>query len=308
MKFKNKIIFFLFSILLLFSCTRYAVITEETFKNQTANIAANVYLTNFLKHSSDYPPVLLLDPILVNKKSLYLGDYNGLIGVLSGNGFSVFLLHFEVYPGLDLKEVGEKLIPQAVSQVQGLSNRKDYILGGVSVGGQAILHYIRSKKDPAISKVFFLGTGMDYKYNDSFIDDMKKEKRFGTDLSNSCKNKDSFCSRFISLDEDNPTTLYLYQTLWNYLPSLEENPKVWADFELMDFPTLFVAGKLDNVATSESIHPVYRRKRGFTQFFEAGRDNGGKIDYDHLSLFAHESAPSDIYQKIADWLAKKKGE
>ncbi len=306
MKLKIKILaaFSFFS--LLFSCTRYAVITEEKFRKQTANIANNVYLTTFSDVNSEYPPVLILDPVLVNKKSLYLGDYHGLIGVLSGNGFSVWLLHFESYPGLDLKEVGEKLIPQAVSQIQRVSGRKDYILGGVSLGGQAVLNYIKAKKDPAISKVFFLGTGMDYKYNDSFLDDMKKEKRLGTDLSNTCKNKESFCSKYISLDEDNPTTMYVYQTLWNYLPPIEENPKVWSDFELMDFPTLFIAGKIDNIATAESIHPVYRRKRGFSKYFEIGRDNGGTIDYDHLSLFAHEDAPSEIYQKIADWLAKKK--
>ncbi|TGK07391.1 alpha/beta hydrolase [Leptospira semungkisensis] len=305
----QKQIAFLFTILsLALSCTRYAVITEEKFRKQTANIAPNVYLTTFSDVNSEYPPVLLLDPVLVNKKSLYLGDHHGLIGVLSGNGFSVWLLHFETYPGLDLKDIGEKLIPQAVSQIQKVSGKKEYILGGISLGGQAVLQYIKSKKDPSISKAFFLGTGMDYKYNDSFLDDMKKEKRLGTDVSNSCKNKDSFCSRFISLDEDNPTTLYLYQTLWNFLPGLEENPKTWTEFEAMDFPTLFVAGKIDNVATTESIHPVYRRKRGFTQFYEAGRDNGGSIDYDHISLFAHEDAPSDIYQKIADWLSKKKGD
>ncbi|MFB5650990.1 alpha/beta hydrolase [Leptospira wolffii] len=305
---KFKIAFTLLLISVLSSCTRYAVITEEKFRKQTANIANNVYLTTFSDVNSDQPPILLLDPILVNKKSLYLGDYHGLIGVLSGNGFSVWLLHFETYPGIDLKEIGEKLIPQAVSQIQKVTGKKEYILGGVSLGGQAILHYIRTKKDPSIAKAFFLGTGMDYKYTDSFLDDMKKEKKFGTDLSNSCKNKESFCSKYISLDEDNPTTLYLYQTLWNYLPALEENPKVWSEFEAMDFPTLFIAGKIDSVATAESIHPVYRRKRGFSQYYEAGRDNGAAIDYDHLSLFAHEDAPSTIYQRIADWLGKKKGE
>lgn len=38
------------------------------------------------------------------------------------------------------------------------------------------------------------------------------------------------------------------------------------------------------------------------EYWEAGRDNGASIDYDHLGLFAYEDAPSDIYQKIADWL------
>ncbi|EMF81672.1 hypothetical protein LEP1GSC188_2378 [Leptospira weilii serovar Topaz str. LT2116] len=33
-----------------------------------------------------------------------------------------------------------------------------------------------------------------------------------------------------------------------------------------------------------------------------GRDNGTSIDYDHLGLFAYKDAPSDIYQRIANWL------
>ncbi|TGK11943.1 alpha/beta hydrolase [Leptospira fletcheri] len=302
---------FLFPILvfsLFASCTRYVRITEEKFTKQTANVAPNVYLTTFSEIDSEHPPILILDPILVNKKALYLGDYSGLIGVLNGNGFSVWLLHFDSYADLDLKEIGDKILPQAISQIQRVSNRKDYILGGVSLGGQAVLHYLRGKKDSSIYKSFFLGTGMDYKYNDSFLEDMKKEKRFGKDLTDICKGKDTFCSRFISYDQDDPSTLFVYRNLWNYLPSLEENPKNWVDFESSDFPTLFIAGKIDNVAPSESIHPVYRRKKGASQFVEIGRDNRANIDYDHLSLFAHEGAASEIYQKIADWLKKKKGD
>ncbi|EQA45510.1 alpha/beta hydrolase family protein [Leptospira broomii serovar Hurstbridge str. 5399] len=310
MKIKNIFVatlsFVLFGFLV--SCTRYVRITEEKFTKQTANIAPNVYLTTFSQVDSEYPPILILDPVLVNKKALYIGDYSGLIGVLNGNGFSVYLLHFDTYSGIDLKDIGEKILPQAISQIQKVTNRKDYILGGVSLGGQTILHYLHGKKDLGIYKSFFLGTGMDYKFNDSFLEDMRKEKRFGTDLTDSCKNKDSFCSRFISYDEDDPATLFMYGNLWNYLPSLEENPKNWAEFESLDFPTLFIAGKIDSVSPAESIHPVYRRKKGSSQFFEIGRDNRGSIDYDHLSLFAHEDAASEIYQRIADWLKKKKGE
>ncbi len=32
------------------------------------------------------------------------------------------------------------------------------------------------------------------------------------------------------------------------------------------------------------------------------------IDYDHLGLFAYEDAPSDIYQRIANWLKETEAE
>ncbi|WP_243393209.1 alpha/beta hydrolase [Leptospira perolatii] len=288
------------------ACTSFTVITEEKFGKQTANIGPNLYLTTFSYENSDYPPILIVDPVLVNKKALYLGEYSGLIGVLNGNGFSVWFLHFENYQNLDLKEIGDKVLPQAISQVQKIAKRKDIILGGVSVGGQAVLHYLSQKKDPSVAKTFFLGTGMDYQYNDSFIEEMTKEKRFGSDLSLKCKQKDSFCSRYISFDEDDPKTIFLYRNLWNYLPSLDS--KLWADFEAMEVPTLFVTGKLDNVSPSESVHPVYRRKKGEKYFWEVGRDNRASIDYDHMSLFSYEEAGPEIYEVIADWLKKKKGE
>ncbi|TGL93306.1 alpha/beta hydrolase [Leptospira barantonii] len=295
-------------IALLFSCTRYVVITEQKFTSQTANIAPNVYLTTFSYENSSYPPVLLVDPVFINKKALYLGDKSGLIGVLNGNGFSVWLLHFEDHKSVNLKDIGENLIPDVISRIQKVTGKKEYILGGVSLGGQAVLHSFKAKKIPDISKAFFLGTGMDYKYNDSFIEQMKNEKRFGTDLSVSCKNKDSFCKRFISFDADDPTTLFVYQNLFNYLPALEENPKTWESFESTNFPSLFIGGRIDNVSPTESIHPVYKRKKGKKEYWEAGRDNGMSIDYDHLGLFAYEDAPSDIYQRIADWLKEKEVE
>ncbi|WP_246836040.1 alpha/beta hydrolase [Leptospira yasudae] len=295
-------------IALLFGCTRYVVITEQKFTSQTANIGPNLFLTTFSYENSNYPPVLLVDPVFINKKALYLGDKSGLIGVLNGNGFSVWLLHFEDHKSVNLKEIGENLIPDVIARIQKVTGKKEYILGGVSLGGQAVLHSFKAKKIPDISKAFFLGTGMDYKYNDSFIEQMKAEKRFGTDLTNSCKNKDSFCKRFISFDEDDPTTLFVYQNLFNYLPTLEENPKTWESFESTTFPSLFIGGRIDNVSPTESIHPVYKRKKGKKEYLEAGRDNGMSIDYDHLGLFAYEDAPGDIYQKIADWLKEKEPE
>ncbi|TGK36018.1 alpha/beta hydrolase [Leptospira gomenensis] len=290
------------------SCTRYAVITEQKFASQTANVGPNVFLTTFSYENSSYPPILLVDPVFINKKALYLGDKSGLIGVLNGNGFSVWLLHFEDHKSVNLKEVGENLIPETVARIQKISGRKEYVLGGVSLGGQAILHSFKAKKVPDTAKTFFLGTGMDYKYNDSFLEQMKSEKRFGTDVNVSCKNKDSFCKRFISLDEDDPKTLFVYQNLLNYLPTIEENPKTWESFEATGFPSLFIGGRIDNVAPTESIHPVYRRKKGDKEFWEAGRDNGMSIDYDHLGLFAYEDAPSELYQKIADWLKRSVSE
>ncbi|XDD50008.1 alpha/beta hydrolase [Leptospira sp. WS92.C1] len=300
---KTKLILCVFLwVVSILGCTRYAVITNEKFTSQTANVGPNIFLTTFSYENSSYPPILLIDPVLINKKALYIGDKSGLIGVLNGNGFSVWLLHFEDYKSINLKEIGEHLVPDMIARIQKVTGKKEYILGGVSLGGQAILHSFKAKKIPDISKAFFLGTGMDYKYNDSFIEQMKAEKRFGTDVSLSCKNKDSFCKRFISLDEDNPTTLFVYQNLFNYLPALEENPKTWASFEFTIFPSLFIGGRIDNISPTESIHPVYRRKNGKKEYWEAGRDNGMTIDYDHLGLFASEDAPSDLYQKIADWL------
>ncbi|MBM9579524.1 alpha/beta hydrolase [Leptospira sp. 201903070] len=295
-------------VVLAIGCTRYVVITDQKFTSQTANIAPNVYLTTFSYENSSYPPILIVDPVLINKKALYLGDKSGLIGVLNGNGFSVWLLHFEDHKNINLKDVGENLIPEVIGRIQKVTGKKEYILGGVSLGGQSLLHSFKAKKIPDIAKVFFLGTGMDYKYNDSFIEQMKAEKRLGSDISSSCKNKDSFCKRFISFDADDPTTLFVYQNLFNYLPALEENPKTWESFENTNFPSLFIGGRIDNISPTESIHPVYKRKKGKKEYFEAGRDNGMAIDYDHLGLFAYEDAPSDIYQRIANWLKETEAE
>lgn len=128
------------------SCTRYVVITEQKFTSQTANIGPNVFLTVFSYENSPHPPILLVDPIFINKKVLYLGDKSGLIGVLNGNGFSVWLLHFEDYKSVNIKDVGENLIPDVIARIQKVTGQKEYILGGVSLGGQAILHSFKTKK------------------------------------------------------------------------------------------------------------------------------------------------------------------
>lgn len=149
---KLSILFYLITFL---SCTRYVVITEQKFVSQTANLGPNVFLTTFSYENSSRPPILLIDPVFINKKALYLGSKSGLIGVLNGNGFSVWLLHFEDYKSVNLKEVGENLIPEVIAKIQKVTGKKELFLGGISLGGQSILYSLKSKKVSDISKAFF---------------------------------------------------------------------------------------------------------------------------------------------------------
>lgn len=145
----------LFYLIIFLGCTRYVVITEQKFVSQTANLGPNVFLTTFSYENSSHPPILLIDPVFINKKALYLGSKSGLIGVLNGNGFSVWLLHFEDYKSVNLREVGENLIPEVIAKIQKVTGKKEIFLGGVSLGGQAILNSLKAKKVPDVSKAFF---------------------------------------------------------------------------------------------------------------------------------------------------------
>lgn len=265
------------------------------------------------------PIVVMYEPILLKETALLRTEKNeeeGIIAFLNKSGFTVYLL--------SAKNKNDNFIEQAknldsiLNLIADNQDNRNFILGGVSIGGQVILEYMKRPIDfsnlAKVKKIFFIGTGIDYDYTNSFLEKSKNsgyENQFVKDLCNR-ESTDNFCNRYIRYNnqlqkQDNSKK----EEFFNRIPKLEKSNIAKFHPTKLHLPYFFLYGKLDSISPEESIYPLFQKinpksLNGNNQntFFEAGEANGHFHDYDHVDLFVSERAKNEIYPKLIRWLKK----
>ncbi|MBK8393922.1 MAG: hypothetical protein IPL26_01570 [Leptospiraceae bacterium] len=265
------------------------------------------------------PPIVIYDPVLLKESALFRVEENsekGIISFLNREGYTVYLLSSKT-ANLNFR-LHAMEIDEILNQIAYKHKFRKIILAGVSLGGQTILEYMTLPTNldnyAHPTKVFFIGTGIDYNYTNSFA---KKSDKFGYEgklVQDLCRlnQKDNFCTRYIYFnnelqDVDNSKK----EKFFHRIPEIKKDYITRIHNSKLHLPYFFLYGKLDSISPEESIYPFFHKIRPASSrgdyrnsFYEAGEANGHSIDYDHGDLFLHEKADKEIYSELADWLLK----
>ena len=261
-------------------------------------------------------PLLVVEPLLFERELLFEGPHGGLVGYLASEGFRVWLVgpSGRTTPKEQDLARGIRATVEAIAREAGV---KRFDLIGLSLGGEAALTALDGLTAPgsqvAIQRVAFVGTGFDFAYPHSFA--ARVAPHLGPDgapASSLCTlDGDTGCQRLFhdpgdatswlgALPPEDPSALR---------PASERFPFV-ARFTAL--PVLFVTGKADGIAPSESMFPLFTlwgsaehdRRAIPKHLFLAGRENGFARDDDQFDLFGSERARDEVWAHIAAWLAK----
>lgn len=276
--------------------------------------------------------ILIFDPIFIPKEGLYpsldpeyipsdkthlypytiyreinIENHKGgnLIPYLNSNGYNVVLVSPENPLSFSLKKAGIDM----VKAVELLDKETNIILGGVSLGGQSIAYYLSSGNvSHKIKKVFFLGTGLDYKYTGSLQTQIEKITKKEESIPCKISQKDNICNRYVTslyIDDGKSRRAVSYPS---FIPNIEKNPNQFSGITNLDLELLLIYGKLDGISPEESVLAPYFRGWGSNlkiRYLEASTSSNFNHDYDHYDLFFHEDAPGEIYRVIANWTKRK---
>ncbi len=337
---RNAIDYFMKSILilpLLLNCSTYQVLKQSDWTTdlKTFSTKSGNYTLKQFPALSKKGAVVLFDPIFIKKENLYptsdlsfipsdkthLSPYalfeemefpsnkrGTFIPYLNSKGFTVYLISPETTSSFSLKKSGTEVLQEILTEIE--KEESEIILGGISLGGQAIAHYIASGKiSSKIQKVFFLGTGLDYKYTGSLVSEMEKFSQKEENYSCKISEKNNFCNRYITslrIEKSYPRRSLTYP---NVLPILEKDPQVFGELTNQNLDVLVVYGKLDGVSPEESVLAPYFNgwgKNFSLSYFEASTASNLGHDYDHFDLFYHKNSENEIYSVLAKWMSKKK--
>lgn len=254
------------------------------------------------------PPLVLVGPELLDARVLY--DHEGaLVPFLIDRGYPVLLVNAARGPFPD--EFGSAGLVRLVEQMHERTGAKEIVVGGVGPGGRhalGLVDALERHRDGAppvrVSKLFFLGTGLDYAYPDPFFARLDAEGLKGPDLRAQCKDqaRRAVCKRMFRSSVRSSG----YMDLLRFRAPTAPAPDLRFVADLL-VPALFIVGKTDNVSPAESVVPVYRAY-GTTardvpkRYFIAGLENQLSQDYDELSLLLDISAESEVYPIIGAWL------
>lgn len=244
-------------------------------------------------------PVLLTDAVLTNSGK------SSLIPWFNARGVAVWLVR--VPPGTQLEKFGRQVLPTITSAIRKNSNDAQWVMAGVSLGGQAVAHYLDDAQKNAtvsgmlVKAAFFLGTGFDYAYPGSF------SRRLAT-LTGQNICADEFCTRYLSGIK--PELVSPRSALFD-----AAGKPVWREtldnVSLKDkgVRVMFTAGKIDNVAPSESVYKFFVKTIGGEtknspdiRFFLPGRMNRYARDYDHAMIVASDDLASELLPDILKWI------
>lgn len=263
-------------------------------------------------------PVVIYEPILLKESVLFRIEdkkEKGLIAYLNDKGYTVYLITSgEVSPNFKNHSLEFDSI---LNQIAQKHRNREVILGGTSLGGQAVLEYMTIPFDlnnyARVAKVFFIGTGIDYNYTGSFAE---KSVQFGYEeklVSELCPKgvKNHFCYKYIRLNNslqkvDNSKKEMYY----NRVPKIGNDYISRFHYSKLQLPYLFIYGKLDSISPEESIYPLFHKLSSGAKMdsrntlYEASEANGQSIDYDHADLFLYPDVNKEVYYKLYRWLEK----
>ncbi len=245
--------------------------------------------------------LVLVSPVLVADEALYNSGSASLIPWFNARGVAVWLVR--IPPAMALEKFGRDVLPQITTAIRKNSTDSDWAMGGISLGGQAIAHYLNEAPKHAttsglqVKAAFFLGTGFDYEYPGSFGRRLAKENLAQAE----------FCRRF--LPGLRPELIAPRQNL------VAGGKNVWRDslenVSLKDkgVRVMFLAGKIDNVAPSESVYKFFVKTIGDAtknspdvRFLQPGRMNRQARDYDHGMMIASDELASEVLPDILKWI------
>jgi pimeloyl-ACP methyl ester carboxylesterase len=252
--------------------------------------------------------LVLLSPVLVSDEVLWNSGSASLIPWFNARGVTVWLVHIPAK--MSLERFGRDALPQVTTAIRKNSNEENWVMGGVSLGGQAVAQYLHDAPRNAtvsgmlVKAAFFLGTGFDYSYPGSFGKRLALAQN-GAD-ANLCAA--DFCRRFFT--ELAPRIVASRHTLFD-----AAGKPVWREsLDTVQFPdkgvrVMFVNGKIDNVAPSESVYKFYVKMIGDetknspdARFVLPGKMNRHGRDFNHTMTLASDNLASEVLPEIMRWI------
>ncbi|MDX1958218.1 MAG: hypothetical protein SFU98_06575 [Leptospiraceae bacterium] len=300
----------------------------DSLKSEFKFKEGNFIVYNFFpKKRTKKPIVIIYDPIYVQKESLFGAENlvpqklefiekriliknfkensnSSLVQSFLEAGYTVALIFTKEDITLNKAGIG---ILSTLYEIQKVKKEEEFILGGVSLGGQAVAHALNQYKDNSeikIKGIFFIGTGLDYNYTNSLREKMSSKKL-----------KQVICNPLEQENLCNKTLTSMYKTndgVISYpkiIPQIEMEPlKNFSKLSTTDIPIFIAYGKLDGVSPEESaltlFYPERVPKKKKLEVLEASTANYFDEDYDHFDLFYGRKAKKEIYLPIIEWLEK----
>ncbi|MFZ5629946.1 MAG: hypothetical protein ACOY5B_12510 [Spirochaetota bacterium] len=248
--------------------------------------------------------LVLVSPVLLRDEVLYNSGTSSVIPWFNARGISVWLVR--IPPRANLEQFGRDTLPVVTAAIRKNSNDDAWVLGGVSLGGQAIAHYLAEAPRNAtvsgmlVKAAFFLGTGFDYNYPDSFA------RRLAAAPADLCSGK--FCENY--MPGMPPLLIQPKSALFD-----TKGKPVWRDtidgalVRGKGVRLFIAAGKIDNVAPSEAVYRFYTQALGDEtknspemRFLQPGRMNRHAADFNHTMMVASDALASDILPEIVRWI------
>lgn len=250
--------------------------------------------------------LVLVSPVLFKDEVLYNSGTSSLIPWFNARGISVWLVR--IAPQQNLEVFGREILPQITTAIRKNSTDETWVMGGISLGGQAVVHYLADAPRHAtvsgmlVKAAFFLATGFDYNYPNSFT------RRLQAAPAPLCA--EAFCKNFFPGMP--PELVSDKSTLFD-----RQGRPVWRD--VLDGALvrdkgvrLFItAGKIDNVAPSEAVYRFYvqalgdeRRVSRDVRFLQPGRMNRHSADFNHTMMVASHALADDILPELLRWLER----
>jgi len=252
--------------------------------------------------------LVLVSPMLVADEALYNSGSSSIIPWFNARGVTVWLVR--IPPQTALERFGREVLPQVTTAIRKNSNDESWVMAGVSLGGQAVAQYLNDAPRNAtvsgmlVKSAFFLGTGFDYSYPGSFTQKLPALQD-GAE-GNLCAAE--FCKRFFASLP--PRLVASRKNLFD-----ASGKPVWRNnldaLVLKDkgVRIFFLAGKIDNVAPSESVYKFYvktigdeRKTSPDFRFMLPGKMNRHGKDFDHGMMIASDALASEILPDILKWI------
>ena len=261
-------------------------------------------------------PLLVVEPLLFERELLFEGPHGGLVGYLASEGFRVWLVGPAGHGTPKTADLarGIRATAEAIGREAGV---RHFDLIGLSLGGEAALTALDGLTAPgskvSIQRVAFVGTGFDFAYPHSFA--ARVAPHLGPDGASATTlctlDGDTGCTRLFHDPSGAASWLGALppEDANELRPASERFPFV-ARFTAL--PVLFVNGKADGIAPSESMFPLFslwgsaeRDRRAIPKhLFLAGRENGFARDDDQFDLFGSQRARDEVWAHLAAWLGK----
>jgi hypothetical protein len=235
-------------------------------------------------------PLVVVEPILW-KRDLLLKD-GGLVAWLEDEGFPVWLVGTDAASPPDARALGAGIARTATALARAARlDRVDLVATGLS--GDAALSALEGLTAPSspvqVGRVAFVGAPLDLAYPGDL-----RARVAGSTLAFHDRAAVGWLGVVPPADPAEAK------------PARERFPFV----ARLDVPVLFVAGKSDGIAPSESVFPVFKLwgtasggMRPLTKgFFLVGRENGLDVDADAFDLFDGGDAAVAAWERLEGFL------